>query len=145
LFEVVKNQSARVHRPVLRPVAPKPGFANRFRIDVRRLPVDWSYVVLLILLSVWLLLLAGCSTTGHQVGSPAPAAWRQAGYPESVAFPPFAGLTDLPLIGSCSVVNFTETDEEQTVDDLSGEQTGRLPLPQPAGETHPTTGPSGAA
>ena len=73
----------------------RPGFTNRFKAEMQRLPVDWTYIVLLVMLSVWLFMLSGCAG-GPQVRQPTPEALKKIGYPKSVAILPFGNQTDQP-------------------------------------------------
>jgi hypothetical protein len=76
------------------PGALKLGLKQRFRAEIERLPVDWTYLVLLVLLSVWLFMLSGCATGGRQLRQDAPEALKYVGYPKSIAILPFSNKTD---------------------------------------------------
>lgn len=76
----------------------KLGFKQRFKAEIERLPVDWTYLVLLVLLSVWLFMLSGCATGGRQLRQDVPEALNKVGYPKSIAVLPFGNKTDQPGI-----------------------------------------------
>jgi hypothetical protein len=76
----------------------KLGFKQRFKAEIERLPVDWTYLVLLVLLSVWLFMLSGCASGGRQLRQETPEALKNVGYPRSIAVLPFSNKTDQPGI-----------------------------------------------
>jgi len=93
LAELIKKGATDARRWVRDPGARKFGFTSRFKTEIERLPVDWTYIVLLVLLSVWLIVLSGCALSGQQLRQQTPGAFRKTGYPESLAALPFSNQT----------------------------------------------------
>ena len=98
LSDFFKKGAANVRRWMGDPGALKIGFKHRFKAEIERLPVDWTYLVLLVLLSVWLFVLSGCAASGQQVRQDTPDALKKVGYPKSLAILPFSNKTDQPGI-----------------------------------------------
>lgn len=97
MAELLKKKAAEVRSWMGKAGVTRLGFTHRFKAEIDKLPVDWSYLVLLVMLSVWLFMLSGCAG-GPQVRQPTPAALKKIGYPKSVAILPFTNQTDQPGI-----------------------------------------------
>ena len=98
MVDLIRKGAAGVRRWMGDPGALKFGFKDRFKAEIERLPVDWSYLVLLVLLSVWLFMLSGCAAGGQQLRQDTPESLKKVGYPKSLAILPFANKTDQPGI-----------------------------------------------
>ena len=94
MADLITKGAAQVRRWIGDPGALKIGFKDRFKAEIERLPVDWTYLVLLVMLSVWLFMLSGCAAGGKQVRQDAPDALKKVGYPKSIAILPFSNKTD---------------------------------------------------
>jgi hypothetical protein len=98
LADLIRKGAAGWHRWRGGAAALKLGFKQRFKAEIERLPVDWTYLVLLVLLSVWLFVLSGCASGGRQHRQETPEALENVGYPRSIAVLPFSNKTDQPGI-----------------------------------------------
>ncbi len=94
LADGLKKGVAEIRRLLGRPGSLKLGLTHRFKAEIERLPVDWTYIVLLVLLTVWLFVLSGCALGGKNLRQETPDALKRVGYPKSVAILPFANHTD---------------------------------------------------
>ncbi len=98
LADLLEKGATRIRRWLGGGGAHKWGLSDRFKAEIQRLPVDWTYLVLLILLSVWLFVLSGCALTAQSVRQDTPDALKKVGYPKSLAILPFSNTTDQPEI-----------------------------------------------
>ena len=98
MTDLIRKGAAVVRRWTGNPGALKSGLKARFKAEIERLPVDWSYLVLLVMLSVWLFMLSGCAAGGQQLRQETPVALKQVGYPKTLAILPFSNKTDQPGI-----------------------------------------------
>lgn len=98
MAEPIKKGAFDAHRRLEALVALRLAFRDRLKTELDRLPLDWSYLVLLIMLGIWLIVLSGCAAGSRQIRHRTPDALRQVGYPESVAILPFSNRTDQPGI-----------------------------------------------